>query len=161
MCHAELAFTQYCDSTLLPRTSQLHGWIDDSLRRVRQAAQEEDYQSDLESLLPAAAEEFFSSCSTADPSISTNLQTTLNAKANFYSLQAANVERMQEQSRRGDKWELEHHKATTATGAWSWKSVRPEGPHLRLCDVEYAIAARLGLGLRPFPARAMGDLPVH
>ena len=32
---------------------------------------------------------------------------------------------------------------------------------LRLSDVEYAVAARLNLNLRPFPARAMAALPEH
>ena len=33
-----------------------------------------------------------------------------------------------------------------------WKVVRPKGPQLRLADAEYAIAARLNLGLSPVPA---------
>ena len=44
-------------------------------------------------------------------------------------------------------------------GAWTWKVVRPEGPHLRLSDVEYAIAARMNLGLQPFPPLARTMLP--
>ena len=56
---------------------------------------------------------------------------------------------------------LAHHKAVRATGAWGWKVVRPEGPHLRLSDVEYAIAARLNLDLQPFAARSMATLPEY
>ena len=37
--------------------------------------------------------------------------------------------------------------------------VRPEGPHLRLSDAEYAIAARLRLGLQPFPPQSMAMQP--
>ena len=54
-----------------------------------------------------------------------------------------------------------HHKAVTTEGAWDWKAVRPEDPHVRLADVECAIAARLSLALRPFPERAMAALPEH
>ena len=68
---------------------------------------------------------------------------------------------MKELSRRGERWQLAHHKAITAKGAWGWKVVKPEGPQLRLSDVEYAIAARLNLDLQPFPARAMEQLPTH
>ena len=54
----------------------------------------------------------------------------------------------------GDKWDLAHQRTISAPGAWTWKVVRPEGPHLRLSDVEYAIAARMNLGLQPFPPLA-------
>ena len=39
--------------------------------------------------------------------------------------------------------------------------VRPEDPRLHLSDVEYAIAARLNLDLKPFPTHAMAALPEH
>ena len=159
-CHDEPVFTKYCGSTPVPDTSLLHGWVDDSLQRVRQAAPGDEYQSDMESLLPATASTFFSFYSAAVPSTTTQLQRALSAKANTHIVQAA-VTRMKEQARRGDKFEWAHHKAITAKGAWGWKVVRPEGPHLRLSDVEYVLAARLNLALPPFPARAMALLPEH
>ena len=54
-----------------------------------------------------------------------------------------------------------HHRAITAKGAWGWRVVRPKDAQMRLSDVEYAIAARLSLDLRPFPARAMALPPEH
>ena len=146
-------FSQYCGNTPVPHASQLHGWVDDSLQRGRQAAPGDEYQADIEPLLPVTAGAFFRFYSTADPSTSSTLQRSLGAKANSTTLKAA-VRRMQEQSRRGDRFGWAHHKAISATGASDWKTSRPEGPELRLSDVEYAIAARLSLGLQPFPASA-------
>ena len=37
----------------------------------------------------------------------------------------------------------------------------PGDPYLRLSDAEYAIASRMHLGLRPFPARSMAVIPDH
>ena len=159
-CHAEPAFAGYCGGTPLPHTSLLRGWIDDSVQRVRRAAPGAEYQTNIEPLLPVTAGGFFSFHSSAEPSATTTLQRSLNAKAASSNMKAA-VESMREQSRRGDKWEWAHHKVITAQGAWGWKVVRPEDPRLHLSDVEYAIAARLNLDLKPFPTRAMAALPEH
>ena len=159
-CHTVPVFSQYSGATPVPYSSQLHGWVDDSLQRVRQAAPDQEYQSDLEPLLPATVGNFFSFYSDAGPSVTTVLQRSLNAKATSHNLKAA-VQQMKEQSRQGEKWELAHHKAITAKGAWGWKAVRPVDPHSRLSDVECAIAARLNLGLKPLSARAMAALPEH
>ena len=159
-CHAEEAFAQYSGAAPLPQGSLLHDWVDDSLQRVRRAAPGGTYQSDLDPLLPATAGTFFSFISSADSSVATKLQHTLTAKANLHQLKAT-VKRMKEQAARGEQLEWAHHKATTATGAWGWKVVQPEDPRMRLSDVEYVIAARLNLGLRPFPAQTMAVLPVH
>ena len=159
ICHTEQAFTPYCGTASLPASTLSHGWIADSLQRVRRAAPGDDYQADIEPLLPATAADFFSYYYAADSSVTTRLQHKLNAKANSHNIEAA-VETMKEESRRGEKWHYAHHKAVTAKGAWNWKLATP-GPHLRLSDVEYTIAARLNLGLQPFPARAMATLPEH
>ena len=95
-----------------------------------------------------------------DPSVTTKLQRSLNAKATKHTVEAA-VETMKEQSGSEGKWRWVHHKAITAKGAWCWKVVRPEGPHMHLSDVEYAIAARRHLDLRPFPAHATATMPEH
>jgi hypothetical protein len=159
-CRAESVFAKYCGDTPVPQSSPLHGWLEDSLQRVRRAAPGDKYQADIEPLLPVTAGSFFSFHATADPSTTSKLQHTLNAKAAQHTVEAA-VQRMREQSRRGDKWEWSHQKAITAKGAWGWKVVRPEGPHQRLSDVEYAMAARLNLDLQPFAAHTMAALPEH
>ena len=157
-CHAEPAFAEYSGATPLPYTSLLRGWIEDSMQRVRHAVAGDKYQSEIEPLLPATAGPFFSFCSTAEPSDTSKLQRSLSAKAASHTVQAA-VESMKELSKLGEKWPWAHHKAVTAKGAWDWKVVRPEGPHVRPADVEYAVAARLSLDLQPLPARAMAVLP--
>ena len=98
MCHAEPVFAQYCGSAPVPTSFQLHGWIDDSVQRVRRAAAGDEYQSDLESLLPVTAGSFFNFYSTAEPSVTISLQRALNAKATSYTLKAA-IQQMKEQVR--------------------------------------------------------------
>ena len=159
-CHAEVAFVGYSDDTPLPSTSMLHGWIDDSMQRVRRAAPGDEYQADIRPLLPDTAGDFFHFCSNFEPSVTTKLQRTLNAKATTHLVQAA-VKGMKEQFKRGEKREWAHHKTITAKGACSWKLVRPDSPWRRLADVEYAIAARLNVGLQPFAACTMAMLPEH
>ena len=159
-CHTEPSFAPYCGATPLPDSSQLHSWVDDGLKRIRQAAAGTAYQVDIEPLLPVAAGTFFRYFSTADSSVSTTLQHSLNVKATQHTVEAA-VERMREQSKHGDKRPMAHHKAITAAGASGWKSVRLDEPLLRLADVEYTIAARLNLDLHPFPAGVMATLPRH
>ena len=161
-CHAEPTFVGYSGDTPLPSTSMLHGWIEDSMQRVRRVAPGAEYQTDIQTLLPDTAGAFFHHYSTVDghPSVTTKLQHSLNAKATSQTIKAA-IEWMKQQSRQGKKWQWAHHKASTAKGAWGWKAVRPDDPRLRLSDVEYAIAARLNLDLKPFPARTMAALPEH
>ena len=157
-CHNELVFAKHCDAaTPLPCQLQLHGWLEDSTGRLRRAAPGDEYQSAIDLLLPANTNLFFNHYSTTATS---NLQTTLNAKATKYHTEAA-VQQMRwnERGASGDKWSLAHQQATSAGGAWTWKVTRPEGPHLRLSDVEYAVAARLSLGLQPFSPLARTMLP--
>lgn len=159
-CHAESTFAPYCGTTLLPASSLLHGWVDDSLQRVRRAASGDEYHADIEPKLPATADDFFGYYSAAKPSDTTQLQRSLNAKATSHNLKAAVVS-MKEKSRRGDKFEYAHHRAVTAKGACGWKIAQPRDLRPRLSDVEYAVAARLNLALPPFPAPAMSALPNH
>ena len=97
-CHAEPSFTPYWDSALLPATSQLYGWVDDAMRRVRVVDLGDAYQTDIEPLLPVTASTFFSHYSTADSSVTATLQRSLSAKANSHLVEAA-VQRMKELSR--------------------------------------------------------------
>ena len=126
------------------------------MQRVRQAAPGDKCRADIEPLLPATAGAFFSFHATADRSATSTLQHTLNGKAAHHTVETA-VQRMKEKLTRGDRREWMHHRAITAKGAWGWRVVRPEDAETRLSDVEYAIAARLSLDLRPFPARAMAE----
>ena len=112
-------------ATPLPHNSPLHAWIDDSIQRVRDAAPGDKYQTELEPLLPSAADSFFSFCSDAEPSTTTKLQKTLNAKANTHIIKAA-VQSLKERAKDGDMWERAHQRATSAPNAWVWKVVRPE-----------------------------------
>ena len=160
-CCDEPSFKQHCDAaTPVPHQSQLWNWVDDGMRRVRCAASGSKYQSDIDPLLPATAGLVFHHYSTSDPSTTAPLQKTLNAKATKHNVEAA-VQVLEEQAkgRGGNKWELAHYRATSGPGALTWKMVRPEGPHLRLSDVEYAVAARLNLGLQPFNPLARTMLP--
>jgi hypothetical protein len=131
------------------------------LQRVWQVASSSGkHRAAIEPLMPSTAGTFFSFHAGNDPDKTAKLQRSLNAEANKHIVQAA-VDRMKEQAKSGDKWAWVHHKAVTSQSAWVWKTVRPEDPHSRLSDVEYAIAARLSLGLQPFPARAAAMLPEH
>ena len=89
VCHAEPVFAPYCDTTPIPHSSLLRGWIDDSMERVRRAAPGDKYQADVEPLLPYTAGDFFRVCSTAEPSDTSKLQRSLNAKATSFNIQAA------------------------------------------------------------------------
>jgi hypothetical protein len=163
VCHAEAAFAPYgssADSMPLPHFSLLHGWVKDSLQRIQQAAPGSAYLTDVEPLLPTTADSVFSFYSTAPPFTTAKLQSELSAKANKHIVKAA-AEHMLRKSKQGDKWEWAHNKAITANGAWGWKLVQPETPQLRLSDVEYTIAARLNLGLKPFTSQTMAVLPEH
>jgi len=157
-CRAEPVFAHYCGDRPVPSASQLHGWLDDSMQRLRQAAPGVKYQADLNPLLPTTAGAFFNFHTTVDPSITAKLQHALNAKATQHTVKAADVY-LKSQARGRDKWAWAHQKAITRPGTAVWKAVRPDGPHLRLADNEFAIAARQSLGLRPFPTRAMSALP--
>ena len=89
-CHTEPSFAPYCDpATPLPSSTLLHGWLDDSMQRVWQAAEGDQYRADIEPLLPATAGAFFAHYANADPATTSTLQRSLNAKANAHRIQAA------------------------------------------------------------------------
>ncbi|HEY4385420.1 MAG TPA: hypothetical protein VGN34_13255, partial [Ktedonobacteraceae bacterium] len=93
-----------------------------------------------------------------NPPAADSLQSALHAKAISHQSGAA-MKQLKQRSREGDKLPLAHMKAITAQAAWAWKMALPLGPRVRLSDTEYAIAARLNLGLTPFPD--MDNLPEH
>ena len=103
-CHTEPTVNPYCGTTPLLPSSQLHGWIDDGLQRVRRAAPGDDYQAGIEPLLPTTASDVFTFYAAADSSVTTKLQRSLNAKANSHFIEAA-VESMkanQDRARSGN-----------------------------------------------------------
>jgi hypothetical protein len=151
-CANEAAFAPL-HSSPIPATSLLHGWVTDSVQRVRQTAADT-----CDDILPPTADTFFSYYTCTNPSAAESLQSALHAKATSHQHEAA-MKQLKQQSREGDKLPLAHLKAITAQAAWAWKMALPLGPRLRLSDTEYAIAARLNLGLPPFPD--MDNLPEH
>src|SRR6185437_10579843 len=151
-CANEAAFAPLHTSPI-PATNLLHGWITDSVQRVRQTAADTCYD-----ILPPAADTFFSYYTCTNPSAADSLQSNLHAKAISHQSGAA-MKQLKQRSREGDKLPLAHMKAITAQAAWAWKMALPLGPRVRLSDTEYAIAARLNLGLPPFPD--MDNLPEH
>ena len=88
-CCSEPVFSQYCGDTPVPHASQLHGLVDDSMRRVRQAAPGDEYQSALDPLLQATAGLLFHHYSTCERSTTTTLQKQLNVKATTHDMKAA------------------------------------------------------------------------
>jgi hypothetical protein len=151
-CSNEAAFAPL-HSSPIRATSLLHGWITDSVQRVRQAAADT-----CDDILPPTADTFFSYYTCTNPSAADSLQSALHAKATSHQHEAA-MKQLKQQSREGNKLPLAHMKAITTQAAWAWKMALPLGPRLRLSDTEYAIAARLNLGLPPFPD--METLPEH
>jgi hypothetical protein len=151
-CADEATFIPLHTSSI-PDSSQLHGWITDSVQRVRQAASDA-----CDEILPPTADTFFSYYTRTNPPAADSLQSALHAKAISHQNGAA-MKQLKQQSREGDKRPLAHRKAITAQAAWAWKMAVPLGPRVRLSDTEYIIAARLNLDLPPFPD--MDNLPDH
>ena len=143
-CSDEAALVSFQDAPL-PATSQLHGWVADSMQRIEQAA-----PGACNDLLPATPAVFFTHYTRTNPSAAVQLQSSIHAKATSFQYRAA-VEQLKQQSREGNKRPWAHHKAITAQAAWTWKTVVPLEPRMRLTDTEYAIAVRLNLDLPPFP----------
>jgi hypothetical protein len=106
--------------------------------------------------LPATADVFFTHYTHTSPSSADTLQSTLHAKASSHQYKAA-VNELKTQKRQGNGRPWLHHKAITAPAAWAWKTTLPVDPRMEMTDTQYAIAARLSLGLHPFPD--MSQLP--
>ena len=111
-CASESAFAPL-HSSPIPATSLLHGWITDSVQRVRRAAADT-----CDDILPPAADTFFSYYTCTNPSAAELLQSALHAKAISHQHEAA-MKQLKQQSREGDKLPLAHMKAITAQAAWS------------------------------------------
>ena len=137
----------FCDAACpLPADTLLHGWLQDSLTRLRDAALGPELESKL---LPASASSFFSFYASAPSALSSSLQSSISALANDRDreacLTAAQQLRPQDSGRA-----LAHFTACSALHASAWKRAAPTQPLTTLLDKQYRIAARLNLGLPPF-----------
>ena len=73
-------FAPFCDAACpLPADTLLHGWLQDSLTRLRDAALVPELESKL---LPASASSFFSFYASAPSALSSSLQSSIGALAN-------------------------------------------------------------------------------
>jgi hypothetical protein len=155
-CHDEAPFEPFVDGPI-PTDSQLHVRLTDAIDRLHRFAPAYVYATkDGQQLLPDTADTFFAHCALIDPSLTSTLQTKLNAKATSYLTEAA-FERLKVRSRQGEKRPLAHRKAITAPAAWMWKATQPLGPRMKISDAQYRLAARLNLDLLPF--HDMDSLP--
>ena len=129
----------------VPTDSQLHLRLSNTMERLHRAAPSHVYATqDGQQLLPDTAGNFFIHCTRLDPSLTSTLQTKLNAKATSY-LTGAAIETLRVRSRQGDKRPWAHWKAITAPAAWMWKATQPLGPRMKMSDVQYRLAVRLNL----------------
>ena len=141
-------FAPFCDGAAcpLPADTLLHGWLQDSMTRLRDAA----FGPELESkLLPASASSFFSFYASAPSALSSSLQSSISALANNRDREACLTAAQQLRPQDGGR-ALAHFTACSALHASAWKRAAPTQPLTTLLDKQYRIAARLNLGLPPF-----------
>ena len=140
----------FCDAAPLqvplPADTLLHGWLQDSLTRLREA----ELGPELESkLLPASASSFFSFYASAPSALSSSLQSSISALANNRDREACLTAAQQLRPQDGGR-ALAHFTACSALHASAWKRAAPTQPLTTLLDKQYRIASRLNLGLPPF-----------
>ena len=137
----------FCDAACpLPADTLLHGWLMDSLTRLRDAALGPELESKL---LPASASSFFSFYASAPSALSSSLQSSISALANNRDREACLTAAQQLRPQDGGR-ALAHFTACSALHASAWKRAAPTQPLTTLLDKQYRIAARLNLGLPPF-----------
>ena len=140
-------FAPFCDAACpLPADTLLHGWLQDSLTRLREAALGPELESKL---LPASASSFFSFYASAPSALSSSLQSSVSALANHRDREACLTAAQQLRPQDGGR-ALAHFTACSALHASAWKRAAPTQPLTTLLDKQYRIAARLNLGLAPF-----------
>ena len=89
---------------------------------------------------------------------SSSLQRTLSQQAADHSHKAS-VQHAKAAKTTDDCRSLSHLTAVSAPRAWSWKTVLPTSRDLELSDVQYRLAARLNLALRPEDGVSMAAMP--
>jgi hypothetical protein len=135
----------FCDAAHpLPADTLLHGWLTDSMARLREATP----GSALESMLPASASSFFSFYASAASTLTSSLQSSITALANNRDREACRDAAKQLREQDGGR-ALAHFTAYSADLASAWKRAAPTQPLTTLLDKQYRIAARLNLGLPP------------
>ena len=135
------AFVQYSQpNSPLPSSTLLHGWIEESMASVIEAAPE------CREHLPTSASSFFQHFTS--PSKSSPLQRTLSLLATE-SESKASLTRAKQMSGVDGGLSFAHLISVSAKRAWIWKTVEPTTKDLELTDTQYRLAARLNLGLSP------------
>ena len=149
--HDAIIFRQYHDAGhALPSDTLLHGWIESSMQLLQKAT------PDSSEHLPPSTSSFFHHYAHTKPTKSSSLQHTLSELASAHQHKASL--RQAKAMRKQDKGAaLAHAYATSASQAWTWKTVMPTAPRLTLADTQYRICARLNLRLQPFTG--MGAVP--
>ena len=127
----------------------LHGWLQDSLHRLREAIPGVGLDAKL---LPASASLFFSFYASAPSALTSSLQRSISALAHPHNREACltAAQQLRRDKENGDDGRsLALFTACTARHASAWKRAAPTQPLSTLLDRQYHIAARLNLGLKP------------
>ena len=127
----------------------LHGWLQDSLHRLREAMPGVGLDAKL---LPASASLFFSFYASARSALTSSLQRSISALAHTHNREAcltAAKQPRRDKENGDDGRSLALFTACTARHASAWKRAAPTQPLSTLLDRQYHIAARLNLGLKP------------
>ena len=147
----------------LPSGTLLHGWIDDSIARVKART------SDCTKHLPATAASFFRFYSTKRNTLARTLQRTLNTQATQHSFDASMSSARREWTSSKSMHDAElllrttrrlaHLRSISAPLSSLWKQAIPSTASLTLLDSQYRLAARLNLDLAP--VKSMAPLPEY
>ena len=112
-------FAPFCDAACpLQADTLLHGWLQDSLTRLREAALGPELESKL---LPASASSFFSFYASAPSALSSSLQSSISALANNRDRETAAQQLRPQDGGRA----LAHFTACSALHASAWKRAVP------------------------------------
>ena len=128
----------------LPANTLLHGWLANSMTRLRTATP----CAELDSILPPSASSFFSFYAAAPSALTSSVQSSISDLANIRNRMACLTAAKQLRQQDGGR-ALAHFTACSAPQASAWKRAAPTQPLSTLLDRQYRIAARLNLGLPP------------
>lgn len=139
------AFDAYQQPDSIPDTTLLHGWIDDSMKRLRDSVLGDKTAKHI----PCNAASFIHHFrQPAHSGIRSSLQTELSKLATTLNYTASKSEARSKKPMDGG-WALAHLHSISTPHAWSWKAVVPSSDDLQLTDTEYRLAMRNNLGLDP------------
>jgi hypothetical protein len=138
-------FAPFCNAAQpLPADTLLHGWLTDSMTRLREVTP----GPELEAKLPPSTSSFFSFYANASPTLPSSLQSSISDLANNRNREACLTAAKQLRRQDGGR-ALVHFTAYSAPLASAWKRAAPTQPLTTLLDKQYRICARLNLGLPP------------